>query len=834
MKRTSIMCWLANKKFTIWCDVIRTRLSCVKKKKYDRAIQARAYQPGELVWVFCRYVPQKGSPKLMRAWRGPHKVAQVFQDGRVYVLDTGQKVHFERLKPHHSGPLELAAGHADSGEVAVLMDPEPDCSVDVVDDGKSLPSYKTEPLLSEASDESLPSRRHHWMDTHLRTKLRARGSRMHYQQFDYSTSGTDDEPSDVMLPVPSDPADADKVEPEVPLPTSDQSVSPTRHLPQLFSDNERARSPSPQVSFPEKHSSLPETSAPLLTNPSLTDFLSNYPIWPTVPPIPLKSASNASDDQSNRPSVPSMLPGAGTAPSFKRGRGRPPKAQKKRLVRAKARTRKKETPTKVETEVPAGTAVQAESEAPGSAEALTEASEAPRYQLRSKRQPCYKCETCGLRDCLCLLAVNESRRVPIGARGVPPEREGNLVHRLTVRAEKTYSAVERSRDHPVDTILEKLSSPGVAKAPCPRFKEWTSNGKGLEFTLATAMHPVPSNIAFGPFNFEREPVQMARCITADLLCDKYGVHVEPGKVYSPAPHWWLLVTAPRVEAIVEPLYLLSCLECLRTLTTAELILCFHIIDWYRGKAKFAWWVELIITCFTNYPRIRLLDEWTHTFEIPLSPKAALSTLDTWVKASSDNRAMPRSVWQDLAAIQGRTPRVCLPADDGPGREIVYPGALYPNSAEHISYIVTDFLQVEGGIVLACPADLNTNSAALRYVLRECGKESVFSLRPKVGEILTIPPDINPNPNQSIHLLIIRASQRAPLLTDDYLRCMTHLIQCLMDRGSTRVHSPILDPERPAFSLVNLYHTLTNMFEGTGIHVVLHNRVYVSILSIGLE
>ena len=380
-----------------------------------------------------------------------------------------------------------------------------------------------------------------------------------------------------------------------------------------------------------------------------------------------------------------------------------------------ARTRKKETPTTI----PSETAMP------------TETSEAPRYQLRSKRQPRYKCGTCGLRDCVCLLAFNENRRVPTGARGVPPERGENLVHRLTVRAEKTYSSVERSGDYPVDTILEKLSSPGVAKAPCPRFEEWTSDGKGLEFTLATVLPPVPSNIAFGPVNFEREPVQMVRCITADLLGDKYGIHVDPGGVYSPAPHWWLLVTALRVEALVEPLHLLSCLEGLRTLTTADLILCFHIIDWYRGKVKFAWWLELIITCFTNYPRIRLLDEWTHTFEIPLSPKAALSTLDTWVNASSDNRAMPRSVWQNLAAVQGRTPRVCLPADNGPGREIIYPGVLYPAPTEHLSYDVTDFLQVEGDKVLACPADLETNSAALRYVLRECGKENVFSLRLKV-------------------------------------------------------------------------------------------------------
>ena len=229
-----------------------------------------------------------------------------------------------------------------------------------------------------------------------------------------------------MLPVPPDPVGADQAEPEAPTHLSDQSVPPTHRLPQLFFDHERARSPSPQVSTSGKESSL-GTSAPLLTNPSLTDYLSNYPIWPTAPPIPLKSASSESEDQSDMPRVPSILLGAGTAPSFKRGRGRPPKGQKKRLVRAKAKTRKKETPTKVETEVPAETAVPAETEAPRSAKALTEASEAPRYQLgcrqRSKRQPRYKWGTCGLRDCVCLLAVNVNRRVPTGARGVPPEGE---------------------------------------------------------------------------------------------------------------------------------------------------------------------------------------------------------------------------------------------------------------------------------------------------------------------------------------------------------------------------------------------------------------------------
>ena len=66
---------------------------------------------------------------------------------------------------------ELAAAQADSGEIVVLMDPDPERSIDVVDDDNSQPSYKTEQLLSEASDVSLPSRKHHWMDTRLRTKL---------------------------------------------------------------------------------------------------------------------------------------------------------------------------------------------------------------------------------------------------------------------------------------------------------------------------------------------------------------------------------------------------------------------------------------------------------------------------------------------------------------------------------------------------------------------------------------------------------------------------------------------------------------------------------------
>ena len=173
--------------------------------------------------------------------------------------------------------------------------------------------------------------------------------------------------------------------------------------------------------------------------------------------------------------------------------------------------------------------------------------------------------TCGLCDCVCIPAVNVNREVPIGARGVPSEKRQceELVHRIIVQAEKTFTDGEGTDNYPVDTILQQFATPGVAKAPCPQFKEWTIDSKGLEFTLANLIPTEHPSVVFGPFNFEREPVQMARCITAYLLFDRYGVEVEPGGTYSPAPHWWLLVTASHVDALVDPRHLLLCLESLR-------------------------------------------------------------------------------------------------------------------------------------------------------------------------------------------------------------------------------------------------------------------------------
>ena len=58
-----------------------------------------------------------------------------------------------------------------SGVIAVIVDQEAERSIEEIPDDRSQPSYRDEELMSDASEASLPSGRHHWMDTRLRTRL---------------------------------------------------------------------------------------------------------------------------------------------------------------------------------------------------------------------------------------------------------------------------------------------------------------------------------------------------------------------------------------------------------------------------------------------------------------------------------------------------------------------------------------------------------------------------------------------------------------------------------------------------------------------------------------
>ena len=270
-----------------------------------------------------------------------------------------------------------------------------------------------------------------------------------------------------------------------------------------------------------------------------------------------------------------------------------------------------------------------------------------RPRLDHKIDISYKCGTCGRWVCVCVLAVNENRE-----------------------------------DYRVDIILQRFSVPLVAKAPSPLLKEWISDVKSLEFTLNTLVPPVPPSIVFGPFNLEREPVQMALFITSDLLLGRYGVQGNPGGDIG-KPTTYARMSGKSVVFHYGG---------------ADSVLPYHLFVSGQSKIQLVAGRDyLIITCCTSYPLIRLLDEWTHASEKLLPLKAAMNTLDTWLKTNVNNQALPLSVWQDLTAVKGRSHRLSCPQTMELDRKMCI---LLPNLVECISYDMIKFLQAEGDIALA--------------------------------------------------------------------------------------------------------------------------------------
>ena len=178
----------------------------------------------------------------------------MLQDGRLYVLNTGQKVHFERLKKHVPAPWDWAT-HQSFGpdqNVAIIADPYAEESNEEITSDISRDSFFPE-QLPEASFEMKPTATIPPRTIQTRTQSACR----RFSHFGYpSESESDQEP--IELP----PAETQQ---PVVFPDIDD-------LEPLFSDQEEVLPEPPQSLIPSPSG----TSAPLLSNPALTDTLSNF------------------------------------------------------------------------------------------------------------------------------------------------------------------------------------------------------------------------------------------------------------------------------------------------------------------------------------------------------------------------------------------------------------------------------------------------------------------------------------------------------------------------------------------------------------------------------
>ena len=173
----------------------------------------------------------------------------------------------------------------------------------------------------------------------------------------------------------------------------------------------------------------------------------------------------------------------------------------------------------------------------------------------------------------------------------------------------------------------------------------------------------------------------------------------------------------------------------------------------------------------------------------------------------------------------------LPKQTLVGKELLYHQQNRPNYSEFITYSNSDLLQAPGTIAIGCPADLISYSAVTRYFLREFGVERLFRLRPAVTHVRRVRQPFTLSPNNDVILMFTRSTNKHPMYHESLHLCLEELVQTLLKDRIDTIHFSVVDTERPCNNIQSWYRVLTDHFTDTGITVVLHDRVYVSIASI---
>ena len=197
-----------------------------------------------------------------------------------------------------------------------------------------------------------------------------------------------------------------------------------------------------------------------------------------------------------------------------------------------------------------------------------------------------------------------------------------------------------------------------------------------------------------------------------------------------------------------------------------------------------------------------------------------------------NRPLHRTIWEDRKAVFGHL--MSNPLEkyaEETGKWLVSQPKIRPSHVPWITYSDTDILQASGTLVLCCPADFQSQSATIRYIIREYGQEAIFRLQPSVGTAICLQYSHTAPWNNQIFLLCTRASNKHPLLHETLHTCLNHQRHQLHQHGISQIHIPIYDPERSINLLPTWYATLRDHFFGSNLEIIFHDRVYVSIESI---
>ena len=78
-----------------------------QKRGYDKKVKGEPFRKGDRVLVFVNACPARGMHKTTPKFVGPYIITDVLGNGVDYELNTGQLVHYDRLKLYHSRPEDF-------------------------------------------------------------------------------------------------------------------------------------------------------------------------------------------------------------------------------------------------------------------------------------------------------------------------------------------------------------------------------------------------------------------------------------------------------------------------------------------------------------------------------------------------------------------------------------------------------------------------------------------------------------------------------------------------------------------------------------------------------
>ena len=146
----------------------------------------------------------------------------------------------------------------------------------------------------------------------------------------------------------------------------------------------------------------------------------------------------------------------------------------------------------------------------------------------------------------------------------------------------------------VEETLERMRATKIQELDHLRFKEWTRDQKGLEFTQVMTVPYETPNVRIVMEDSEVKDRIWVRCASKEVLAQTPLNHsVNVGEAVQMDSRTWCLITANSMKERVKPENLAKAWRSLMYQRLPSQNLAIQAFDWYRGAFHFQDWYRLV-------------------------------------------------------------------------------------------------------------------------------------------------------------------------------------------------------------------------------------------------